>query len=255
MKIAVIGVGNMGSAIMKGLARKTKNDLIAFNPSNPRVDQFVTKIGAQRMTTADELIAANPDLLIFTTPAPITVKVAEQFASLNDLLVLSAAAGVSIAALQAALPTASVSRMIPNIPVAVNAGTIGVTLDPDLSDDQRQAVRSVIATLGDIIDVKEDQLDVVGTVGGCSPAFVDVMMDALSDGAVMEGLDRKTAYQIVASMVKGSGTLAYESKEAPAVLRDQVASPGGTTIRGIAALEKAGFRSALIEAIKASCGE
>jgi pyrroline-5-carboxylate reductase len=255
MKIAVIGVGNMGSAIMKGLARKTKNDLIAFNPANPRVDHFAAKIGAQRMTTADELIAATPDLLIFTTPAPITASVAKQFASLKNLLVLSAAAGVSIAALQAALPTASVSRMIPNIPVAVNAGTIGVTLDPDLSDDQRQAVRSVIAALGDIIDVKEDQLDVVGTVGGCSPAFVDVMMDALSDGAVMEGLDRKTAYQIVASMVKGSGTLAYESKEAPAVLRDQVASPGGTTIRGIAALEKAGFRSALIEAIKASCGE
>lgn len=255
MKIAVIGVGNMGSAIMKGLARKTKNDLIAFNPANPRVDHFAAKIGAQRMTTADELITANPDLLIFTTPAPITASVAKQFASLKNLLVLSAAAGVSIAALQVVLPTASVSRMIPNIPVAVNAGTIGVTLDPDLNDDQRQAVRSVIAALGDIIDVKEDQLDVVGTVGGCSPAFVDVMMDALSDGAVMEGLDRKTAYQIVASMVKGSGTLAYESKEAPAVLRDQVASPGGTTIRGIAALEKVGFRSALIEAIKASCGE
>lgn len=255
MKIAVIGVGNMGSAIMTGLAHKTKDGLIAFNPANPRVDQFAAKIGAQRMTEVTELVAAQPDLLIFTTPAPVTVDVAKQFTDLNDVLVLSATAGVSIVDLQTALPNASVSRMIPNIPVAVNAGTIGVTLDPGLSNDQRQSLRTVIAALGDIIDVKESQLDIVGTVGGCSPAFVDVMMDALSDGAVMEGLDRKTAYQIVASMVKGSGTLAYESKEAPAVLRDQVASPGGTTIRGIAALEQGGFRSALIEAIKASCGE
>lgn len=255
MKIAVIGVGNMGSAIMTGLARKTQDELIAFNPANPRVDQFALKVGAQRMVKATDLVAAKPDLLIFTTPAPLTVTVAKQFASLNGVMVLSAAAGVTIADLQTALPNASISRMIPNIPVAVNAGTIGVTLAPSLNDDQRQSIRAVIAALGDIIDVKESQLDIVGTVGGCSPAFVDVMMDALSDGAVMEGLDRQTAYQIVASMVKGSGTLAYESKEAPAVLRDQVASPGGTTIRGIAALEKAGFRSALIEAIKASCGE
>lgn len=255
MKIAVIGVGNMGGAIMKGLAHGKQDELIAFNPENPRVDKLAHELNAQRIVKADELLAAQPDLLIFTTPAPITTKVAAQFAQLQNALVLSAAAGVSIQELKAAMPMASVSRMIPNIPVAVNAGTIGLTMDPNLDEDRQKQLRDAIATLGDIIDVKEEQLDIVGTVGGCGPAFVDVMMDALSDGAVMEGLDRQTAYQIVASMVKGSGALAYASKEAPAILRDQVASPGGTTIRGIAALEKAGFRSALIEAIKASCGE
>ena len=255
MKIAVIGVGNMGGAILTGLANQSQNELIAYNPANPRVDKLADKLGAQRMTEVSAVVSAKPDLLIFTTPAPITTKVAAQFAPLQNVMVLSAAAGVSMADLQKELPKASISRMIPNTPVSVNAGTIGLTLDPNLDATRQQQLRTVVAALGDIIDVKEEQLDIVGTVGGCGPAFVDVMMDALSDGAVMEGLDRQTANQIVASMVKGSGTLAYATKEAPAILRDQVASPGGTTIRGIAALEKAGFRSALIEAIKASCGE
>lgn len=255
MKIAEIGVGNMGGAILTGLSHSGHDDLIAFNPANPRVDQLADKLGAQRVTKAQDLVDLKPDLLILTTPAPITAKVAKQFAALGQVLVLSAAAEVSIASLQAALPQASISRMIPNTPVCVNAGTIGLTLDPNLSQEDAVRLRSVVSTLGDVIEVKEAQLDIVGTVGGCSPAFVDVMMDALSDGAVLEGLDRQTANQIVSSMVKGSGTLAYESKEAPAILRDKVASPGGTTIKGIAALEKAGFRSALIEAIKASCGD
>ncbi len=100
-----------------------------------------------------------------------------------------------------------------------------------------------------MITVPESQLGIVGVVGGCGPAFVDVFMDALGDAAVKYGLDRQTAYQLIASMVKGSGALAYHSKLTPAQLRDQVTSPGGTTIRGVEALEKAGFRYAVIDAV------
>ncbi len=114
---------------------------------------------------------------------------------------------------------------------------------------------TVLDSLGDVIEVPERQLDIIGVIGGCGPAFVDVMMDAMSDAAVKHGLDRQTAYEVIASMVKGTGTLAYDSKLAPALLRDQVTSPAGTTIKGVEALEKNGFRYAMMDAVNKANGE
>lgn len=106
-----------------------------------------------------------------------------------------------------------------------------------------------MSQLGDVIPVKEDQLSIVGTIGGCGPAFVDVFLDALGDAGVLNGLPRDLTNTLAASMVKGSASLAYESKTAPAILRDQVCSPGGTTIQGVASLEQNGFRYAVIDAV------
>ena len=103
--------------------------------------------------------------------------------------------------------------------------------------------------LGDVIPVNEDQLNIVGTIGGCGPAFIDVIMDALSDAAVKYGLDREKAYQLAASMVAGTGKLALDSKLSPSALRDQVTSPGGTTIRGVQSLEKHDVRFAMMDAV------
>lgn len=103
-----------------------------------------------------------------------------------------------------------------------------------------------------MISVKENQLSIVGTIGGCGPAFVDVFLDALGDAGVLNGMPRDLANKVAASMVKGSASLAYQSDLVPAQLRDQVCSPGGTTIKGVARLEKNGFRNAVIEAINAA---
>ena len=256
MKITVIGVGNMGSAIIKGLGNSKKFTLSAMNPVNPRVSKLADTLKFELVNTNADVAELAPDVVILTTPAPVTVAVAKELAVLNDhTIFISAAAGISHNDLRAVLPNKIIANIIPNTPVEVNAGTIGLALPREITADDISTIMTVLDSLGDVIEVPDQQLDIIGVVGGCGPAFVDVMMDAMSDAAVKHGLDRQTAYQVVASMVKGTGTLAYDSQLAPALLRDQVTSPGGTTIKGVEALEKNGFRYAIMDAVNKATGE
>lgn len=252
-KVAVVGTGSMGSAILQGLAKTDQVELVAANHPNPRAQQLADQLGFKLYEENSEIVPEQPDVVILTVPVPVTLAVAKELTDLaSGTIVMSAAVGVSSGDLQAALPHAGIVPFVPNTPVAINAGTIGVAFSEQLTADQRQLAEQVLGLLGDVIPVPEDQMDIVGTVGGCGPAFVDVMMDAMSDAAVAKGLDRATAYQLIASMVKGTGALASESDLTPGQLRDQVTSPAGTTIRGVMALEANGFRHAVIEAINKS---
>ncbi len=256
INVTVIGVGSMGGAIVKGLIKAQQFKVSAMNPVNPRVSKQADQLGFRLVNKAEDVAGLKPDLVILTTPAPVTVAVAKQLTNLDrQTIIVSAAAGISHEQLSAALPHNIIANIIPNTPVAVNAGTIGLALAEGTPGDARQTIMTVLQSLGDVITVPESQLDIIGVVGGCGPAFVDVMMDAMSDAAVKHGMKRQTAYQVIASMVKGSGTLACASKLAPALLRDQVTSPGGTTIKGVEALEKAGFRFAVMDAINKANGE
>lgn len=249
MKIGVIGSGNMGTAMIKGWIKAGQNNIAVMNPENPRVTAFCDKYHLPLFHNADEMIDWQPDVLMFTTPAKVTLEVVKQFAGIdNDAILVSAAAGVRLNQLEDALPNHSWTRIIPNIPVEVNAGTIGMTFGQHMNETTHQIV-SLMKLLGDVIPVSEDQLNIVGTIGGCGSAFIDVIMDALSDAAVKHGLDREKAYQLVSSMVAGTGKLALESKLSPSTLRDQVTSPGGTTIHGVQALEKHGVRFAMMDAV------
>ena len=255
LKVTVVGVGSMGGAIVKGLIKAQQFQISAMNPVNPRVSKLADQLGFQLVNQADKVTSFNPDVVILTTPAPVTVDAARQLTNLpTKTVIVSAAAGVTHDQLVEALPRHVIANIIPNTPVAVNAGTIGLALAEGMPNWARQTIMTVLQSLGDVITVPESQLDIIGVVGGCGPAFVDVMMDAMSDAAVKHGMKRQTAYQVIASMVKGSGALAYDSKLAPALLRDQVTSPGGTTIKGVEALEKAGFRFAVMDAVDQANG-
>ncbi|WP_373842759.1 pyrroline-5-carboxylate reductase [Limosilactobacillus sp.] len=255
MKITVVGVGNMGGAIIKGLTNSGIDDLRGMNPTNSRVSKLAEQLNFTLFHTAAEVINDQPDVVILTTPANVTVAVAKQLNGLApQTVIISAAAGITQRQLKAVLPNNQIATIIPNTPVAVNAGTIGLALPHDGAESAQPVINHVLNQLGDIITVAEDKLDIVGVIGGCGPAFVDVFMDALSDAAVKYGLDRQTAYELIASMVKGSGTLAHDTGKAPAELRDQVTSPAGTTIKGVEALEKHGFRYAIIDAVNRANG-
>ncbi|WP_367329091.1 pyrroline-5-carboxylate reductase [Limosilactobacillus sp.] len=256
MKITVVGVGSMGGAIVKGLINSGVDEVSGLNPTNPRVSKLADQLGFQLFTTASEVIEYRPDVVILTTPANITVAVAKELDGLpGSTVIISAAAGVRQHDLQEALPNNTIATMIPNTPVAVNAGTIGLALPALDGKDNSANITHVLNQLGDVILVTEDKLDIVGVVGGCGPAFVDVFMDAMSDAAVKHGLDRRTAYELIASMVKGTGALAYDTGKSPAALRDEVTSPAGTTIKGVEALEKHGFRFGVIDAVNKANGE
>lgn len=250
MKIGIIGVGHMGTAIIEGLTKNPENKIIAENPVNPRVSKLAEKLCFTLFNDINEFQAQNPEIVILTTPAEITLRVANQLRNLSkDTIIISAAAGVKSAEFRQFLPASTIIRIIPNIPVSVNAGTIGFSCEDDLDEGIKAKVISFLKQLGDVIPVKENELSIVGTIGGCGPAFVDIFLDALGDAAVLNGLNRDTANQLAASMVEGSAKLAYKTKLAPALLRDKVCSPGGTTIQGVQALEKNGFRYAVMDAV------
>ncbi|WP_297819487.1 pyrroline-5-carboxylate reductase [uncultured Lactobacillus sp.] len=251
-KIAVIGVGHMGKAMIEGF-KKADNEIIAQNPVNPRVSRLAKELDFKLFNAINDLIAENPEIIILTTPAKVTLQVASQLRNTNEkTIIISAAAGVTYNDLKTQLPNQLLARIIPNTPVAVNQGTIGLYLPENISSQDHERITSFLKQLGDVIAVKEDQLSIVGTIAGCGPAFVDVFLDALGDSGVLNGLPRKLANNIASSMVKGAASLAYESKQAPSLLRDEVCSPGGTTIKGVTSLEKNGFRNAVIEAVNAA---
>ncbi|MGM9895742.1 MAG: pyrroline-5-carboxylate reductase [Lactobacillus amylovorus] len=249
-KVAVVGVGHMESAIIKGLKHNPKNHIIAENLVNPRVSKLAKELEFELVNTVADLVEKNPEIVIFTTPANITLDLVPELMNLdNDTIILSAAAGIEYKKIKDILPNHTVARIIPNIPVVINAGTIGLFIPETVDQHKRQFIVDFLSQLGDVIPVKEDQLSIVGTIGGCGPAFVDVFLDALGDAGVLNGLPRDLTNTLAASMVKGSASLAYESKTTPAILRDQVCSPGGTTIQGVASLEQNGFRYAVIDAV------
>lgn len=255
MKIAVVGVGQMGSAIIKGLSARHENSIIGMNPVNPRVSQFAQEAGFRLVNSCEEVVSKKPTVVIVTTPARVTLTVLKELAGLPaHTVIISAAAGIRLADIAAIFPANPLAAIIPNIPVAVNAGTIGLALGDDIMAPAFDKINRVLTQLGEVIRVPESQLGIVGTIAGCGPAFVDVLMDALGDAGVKYGLARSTAYRLAASMVNGSGQLALQTGLTPAQLRDQVTSPGGTTIRGVEALEKAGFRYAVINAVNKAQG-
>lgn len=252
-KIAVIGVGHMGSALLEGLANTHEFELIGENPINPRVSDLSDKLSFTLVHSIAELIKLSPDFVILTTPASITMDIVSELTDLDtNSIIISAAAGHSYEEYHQALPDHQIVRCIPNIPASVNQGTTGLFIPENISDFTGEEILDLLNKLGETILVKEEQLSIVGTIGGCGPAFVDIFLDALADSGVLEGLQRKLANKLAASMVNGAATLALKFGKEPSLLKDQVCSPGGTTIKGVVSLEKNGFRNAVIEAVKAA---
>lgn len=260
MKIGIVGAGQMGTALIRGFMRAGQHSpsavtLLVKNPPNPRVDRLQAELGFA-LTSDDTVFAkAGLDAVILTTPAPLTkaivAKLVDQGLSASTLL-LSAAAGVTVAALHDIAPNYPVITFIPNIPVAVNQGTITLAKDAETDPVQLAQAKQLFALLGTVVVVKASQLNIAGTLSGCGPAFVDIFMAAMSDAAVAAGLDRPTAQQLIASMVAGSGQLAANSQQSFSDLAGLVTSPGGTTIQGVLALEAHQFRHAIIQAVLAA---
>ncbi|CAK8053972.1 pyrroline-5-carboxylate reductase family protein [Eupransor demetentiae] len=257
MKIAIIGVGSMGSAIVEGLNRQkvVPVELIGQSSSTASASHHAQTLNIPVFGEPKDVLAQQPDLLFFVTPAKQTLAIMQEFVNLSipsGTIVLSAAAGVSNEAILRTAGNVPTAALIPNTAVAYNAGTIAYAPGKHLVNGQLDQVVNLLKTLGDVFEVKENQLDLAGVVGGCAPAFVDVFMAAMEDAAVSEGLSRATAREIISSMVKGSAQLAQASGKSYTELKDEVTSPGGTTIKGVLALEDNGFRSAVIKALLAS---
>lgn len=255
MKIGIFGLGQMGSAMIRGYLQAntlSPADVLVKGGRSQTAKKVSDALGLTLIDNLTELAEASL-ILIATNPASVLAVLASlpEEVTANRIPIVSVAGGVSLDEMGAVLGADyPLAHSIPNTAVEVNQGVLGIAYAEKISADAKKTISELLTPLGRLFETQEDTLGVIGSVGGSAPAFVDVFIEALSDAAVLYGIDRKSSYQIVEQMIKGSAELALETGKHPAELKDGVTSPGGTTIKGIAALEANGFRHAVIEAVK-----
>ena len=257
LTLTVIGGGKMGSALVKGVLRaglaKPKRIWIA-EPVKALRDTLVAETGVN--VTADNIAAVRRASLVILAVKPDTVP--QVLAGIKPVftsghVLLSIAAGVPISKLEAGLPSgARVIRAMPNTPALVGAGAAGFALGTAATGADASLAQKILGAIGIAFQLPEKLLDAVTGLSGSGPAYVYMIIEALSDGGVAMGLPRDVATRLAAQTVLGGAKMVLDTGLHPGALKDQVASPGGTTIEGIHALETAGLRAALMHAVKAA---
>lgn len=251
-KFAFIGMGNMGFAILKGLLANYQPEEITFYERLPerredvaaRTGVVPAQDGISCVTGAQYVILAVKPQHFDETIMGIRDAVAE------GQIIISIAPGITIADLQEKFgKDLQIVRAMPNTPALVGEGMTGVCYDSTrFTAEEQETIRGFFESFGKMELVDEKLINAVVCASGSSPAYVYMFIEALADSAVKYGLPRATAYEMVAQTVLGSAKMVLETGEHPGRLKDQVCSPGGTTIAGVAALEEYGLRNAVIKA-------
>lgn len=252
--IAIIGAGNMGSALIKGIinAKLTPPKKITVCDIDKEKLQALTREWKVRSTTHPQEAVEESDILLLCVKPQTLPSALESFKESVrlDHLVISIVAGVRIAYIQQTLgKQIGIVRTMPNIAATVDEGATALAFGHFVSAPQQKIAKSIFEAVGDIVVVPEDQLDAVTGLSGSGPAYISMVIESLIDGGVKMGLPRTIASKLAIQTVLGSAKLAKESGLHPAILRDQVTTPGGTTINAIHELESHGIRAMLINAV------
>jgi pyrroline-5-carboxylate reductase len=254
-RIGLIGAGQMATALGQGIVQSGLVDakrLLASDPVAEARDRFARATGGR--TTADNAaVAAEADVLILAVKPQQIAQVAAELRGKLDArkLVVSIAAGIRLATLADRLgPGPRLVRVMPNTPCLVGQGACAYSLGENATAGDGELVERLLGSVGVACRVDEKLLDAVTGLSGSGPAFVYVIIEALSDGGVRMGLPRAIATQLAAQTVRGAAEMVLTTGEHPGVLKDRVASPGGTTIAGLQALEEGGLRAALMAAVE-----
>lgn len=255
--IAFLGAGNMAEAMIKGLLRAgtaRPESIIATGRRTERIEELQLAYGIRVMT--DNLAATREaDVVVLSVKPQAMDKLVVQIAPAidNRKLVLSVAAGVPIAALERRLGGgARIVRSMPNTPALVGAGACALSKGEHATEADLEIATSIFQAVGIVTVVDENLLDAVTGLSGSGPAYIFLIIEALSDAGVKVGLPRYTALKLAAQTVLGSAQLLIETGAHPGHLKDQVTSPGGTAIAGLHTLEAGGLRTTLINAVESA---
>ncbi len=245
----------MARALARGFVDAGKIDatnVVACDPSAEALAAFSAEVaGAATTSNAQQCVTDCEVVFLAVKPQHMT-GVFDSIQPNDDRLFVSIAAGVTLATLTAGLKTERIVRVMPNTPCLVGAGAAGYCLGDGASSADGDLVGELLNAVGVAFQLSEPLLDAVTGLSGSGPAFVYQIIEALSDGGVRAGLPRNVATQLAAQTVLGSAKMVLDTNEHPAVLKDRVASPGGTTIAGLHALEAGGLRGTLIDAVKSA---
>lgn len=257
MKIGFIGGGNMGEALVRGLIHAgivPPDHLTVYDVLQDRTAHLTQTYGIRAAAGLGECVLPSDSVVVAVKPQNVP-EVLEELgrSALHRPLVISIAAGVPIAVLEAALPEGTpVVRVMPNTPALVLAGASALARGRFADDTHMETALRVFRAVGVAHEVPEKLLDAVTGLTGSGPAYVLCFLEALIDGGVLMGLPRPVAADLVVQTVLGTALMVQQTGKHPAALKDMVTSPGGTTIHGLEVLESRGFRGAVMGAVRAA---
>lgn len=255
-KIGFIGSGNMARAIANGLVNKfpTMNkNIFVTDRLQEKGKDLSEGLGVQWVSDNKDLVSLC-DIIVLAVKPNIYEKVLENIKSFvtKDHIIISIAAGISIDYIQSYFDIPlKIIRTMPNTPVLVGEGMIALTPNTQVDQNELDFVIDMFESIGKVDIIDEKLMDMIPAISGSSPAYVYMFIEALADGAVLQGMARDKAYRYAAQAVLGSAKMVLETEKHPGELKDMVCSPGGTTIEAVYSLEKNNFRGSVIEAMNA----
>lgn len=254
VKLGFIGAGAMGGAIIQGLlagGRVVGRNLVYYDPDRTRQTQM-DQLEVQAAPAPAAVMQAQVVFLAVKPQVMDQVLAGIRGAARPGHLIISIAAGVTLKALETALPQSRVIRVMPNTPTLVGAGMAALAPGSRATPEDLALALEIFEALGRAVVVEERLMDAVTGLSGSGPAYVAVFLEALTDGGVKMGLPRPLALLLASQTVIGAARLCLEKEIPPGMLKDLVTSPGGTTIAGLHVLEEGGFRGLVMSAVEAA---
>jgi pyrroline-5-carboxylate reductase len=253
-QVGFVGAGNMGEAIIRGMLEARlvpAGSIAAWDARADRLEQLASQYGIRAGASNSAVVKAADVVILAVKPQIMTAVLREIAGAAAGKLLISIAAGTATRTMREHLgPGARLIRVMPNTPALVLEGVTAIARAEGLEPGDIDIARELFGAVGRVVVLEEDALDAVTGLSGSGPAYVAIVIEALADGGVKMGLDRATAMTLATQTVLGSARMIQQTGLHPGQLKDMVASPGGTTIAGVAALEDGAVRRALIGAVE-----
>lgn len=254
IKVGFLGFGNMAMAIVEGWNNydlRQKVDVYAYAPHQEKLQANCQRLQSHACRTPLELVQNVEVLILACKPYQVESVLDSIQGELLNHLVISLAAGIDYEKLSGWLKDIHHVSIMPNTAIAAGAGTVIVEEKNTMDQHDQQLLHELFAPVAYVQPIDSSLFSIAGTISGCSPAFLGLYAEALADAGVKYGLTRPVAARLAAQAIYGAGAMLKEDGKEPSVFKNDICSPGGTTIKGIVTLEKDGFRKAVIEAIEA----
>lgn len=255
MKIGFIGCGNMATAMIKGIIKSSfigPKDVMASDQSSDKLESMHKETGILVGKDNKEVVNFSNILFLSVKPNKYKEVISEIKETVNeDTIIVTIAAGITIENTESYFDKkVKVVRVMPNTPALVGEGMSALSPNNSVTEEELKQVIDIFKCFSKVEVIEETHMDTVTALTGSSPAYVFMFIEALADGAVLKGLPRDKAYKMAAQAVYGSAKMVMETGKHPGTLKDEVCSPGGTTIEAVYSLEKSGLRAAIIEAME-----
>lgn len=255
-KIGFIGAGNMSTTIIRGLIENFKDlnkQIYISNRSKEKAESLSKEIFINYCESNIDLVNSC-DVIFLAIKPYVYESVLKEISSYvgKDKLIISLAAGVTMDKVSSYFThPIKLIRIMPNVAVNVGEGMIALSINENISIEERDFIVDLLSSVGRVDKIEENMMDAVTTISGCGPAFIAMFVEALADGSVLHGMPRDKAYIYAAQTLVGTGKMMLENGMHPGQIKDMVSSPKGITIEGVYALEKRGFRNILMETVEA----